>query len=82
MSIRLGGFPKRIGTQISYIYGLCEVWDVYGVPRVVIVGGLCEVWEVHGDPMGSKWVVYMRFRKCMGTLGGHLGHLYALSDLA
>ena len=53
MSIRLGGFPKRIGTQISYIYGLCEVWEVYGVPRVVMVGGICEVWEVYGDPMGS-----------------------------
>ena len=24
-----------------------------------------------GDPRGSYWVIYLRFGKCMGTLGGH-----------
>ena len=37
------------------------------------MGRLYEVWEVYGDPRGSLEVVYMRFGKCMGTLGGHKG---------
>ena len=32
-------------------------------------GGLYEVWEVYGDLMGVIGVVFMRFGKCMGTLG-------------
>ena len=29
-----------------------------------------EVWEGYGDPRGS-FILYMRFGKCKGTLGGH-----------
>ena len=36
-----------------------------------IMGRLYEDWEVYGDLRGPYGVVYMRFRKCMGTLGGH-----------
>ena len=36
-------------------------------------GRLHEVWEVYGDSRGSYGVIYMRFGKCMGTLGGHKG---------
>ena len=43
---------------------------------MVIRGRLCEVWKVYGDPMGSKWVIYIKFRKCMGTLGVIVGRLY------
>ena len=39
----------------------------------VIGGRLYEVWEVYGDPRGVIGVVYMRFVKCMGTLGKPVG---------
>ena len=38
--------------------------------------GLYEVWKVYGDPTGSYGVVNIGVEKCMGTLGGHRGHLY------
>ena len=44
---------------------------MYGDPMGVIRGRLYEVWEVYGDPRESKWAVYMKFGKYMGTLGGH-----------
>ena len=28
---------------------------------------------MYGDPWESKWAVYMKFGKYMGTLGGHSG---------
>ena len=49
------------------------VWEVYGDPMGVIGCRLYKVWEVFGDPMGVIGVVYMRFGKCLVTLGGHRG---------
>ena len=34
-----------------------------------------QVCEVYGDPRGSQGVVYMRFEKCMGTMGVIAGRL-------
>ena len=45
------------------------------------MGCLYEVREVFGDFMGSMGVIYMRFRKCMGILGGHNGHFYEVSEV-
>ena len=50
---------------------LYEVWEVYGDPMGVIGCRLYKVWEVFGDPMGVIGVVYIRFGKCLVTLGGH-----------
>ena len=46
---------------------LNEVWKVYGDSRGVIGGHLYEVWKVYG----VDGVIYMRFEKCMGTIGVH-----------
>ena len=46
---------------------------MYGDLRVAIRGHLYEIWEVYGDHRGSLRAVYMRFGKCIGTLGGHWG---------
>ena len=45
-------------------------------PQGVHWGRLYWVWEVYGDPRGSYWVVYLRFEKCMGTLGGYSGRTF------
>ena len=42
---------------------------MYGVPMGVIGGHLYEVLEVYG----GQGVVYLRFGKCVGALGGHSG---------
>ena len=39
------------------------------------MGRLYEVWKVYGDPKGVIVGVYVKFGKCMVTLGGHRGLL-------
>ena len=36
---------------------------------------------MYGDPRGSKWVVYMKFGKYMGTLGDHKGRTYEVWEV-
>ena len=36
---------------------------------------------MYGDLRGPLEVVYMRFGKCMGTLGGHKGRIYEVLEV-